>query len=111
MSSHAAASALASSSHAAVAPQPLPPPAPAIVSRRCALLGAVSSAALAVSAPPLPLAAAAVRGDLTKGLFFRGASSLPLGSAIRPVRELIAYLTSGELAADLVASAFGRRIL
>ena len=46
--------------------------------------------------------AAAVRGDLTKGLFFRGAASLPLGSAIRPVRELIAYLTSGDpLAAEM----------
>lgn len=46
--------------------------------------------------------AAAVRGDLTKGLFFRGAASLPLGAAIRPVRELIAYLTSGDpLAAEL----------
>lgn len=39
--------------------------------------------------------AAALRGDLNKGLFFRGAASLPFGSAIRPVRELITYLLTG----------------
>jgi nitronate monooxygenase len=39
--------------------------------------------------------AAALRGDVAKGLFFRGASSLPFGSEIRPVRELIAYLVTG----------------
>lgn len=39
--------------------------------------------------------AAALRGDLEKGLFFRGAARLPFGSAIRPVRELIEYLTTG----------------
>lgn len=37
--------------------------------------------------------AAALRGDLERGLFFRGAERLPFGAAIRPVRELIAYLT------------------
>jgi nitronate monooxygenase len=36
--------------------------------------------------------AAALRGDLKKGLFFRGAGRLPFGSQIRPVRELIDYL-------------------
>ena len=41
--------------------------------------------------------AAAVRGDVQKGLFFRGKASLPFGSAIRPVRELIHYLLTGEM--------------
>ncbi len=36
--------------------------------------------------------AAALRGDLKKGLFFRGAGRLPFGDQIRPVRDLIAYL-------------------
>jgi nitronate monooxygenase len=36
--------------------------------------------------------AAALRGDLKKGLFFRGAGRLPFGTRIRPVRELIDYL-------------------
>ena len=39
--------------------------------------------------------AAALRGDVAKGLFFRGAAALPFGSEIRPVRELIAYLVTG----------------
>ncbi len=39
--------------------------------------------------------AAALRGDVKKGLFFRGAESLPFGSAIRPVRELVRYLLTG----------------
>lgn len=39
--------------------------------------------------------AAALRGEVDKGLFFRGASALPFGTAIRPVRELIAYLLDG----------------
>ncbi|MCC7464150.1 MAG: nitronate monooxygenase [Gammaproteobacteria bacterium] len=39
--------------------------------------------------------AAALRGDLKKGLFFRGSESLPFGSAIRPVRELLDYLLTG----------------
>jgi nitronate monooxygenase len=34
-------------------------------------------------------------GDVRKGLFFRGASPLPFGSEIRPVRDLIAYLITG----------------
>jgi NAD(P)H-dependent flavin oxidoreductase YrpB (nitropropane dioxygenase family) len=36
--------------------------------------------------------AAALRGDLKKGLFFRGAGRLPFGTQIRPVRDLIDYL-------------------
>lgn len=39
--------------------------------------------------------AAALRGDVAKGLFFRGAAALPFGNEIRPVRELIAYLLTG----------------
>jgi nitronate monooxygenase len=36
--------------------------------------------------------AAALKGDIKRGLFFRGSESLPFGSQIRPVRDLIAYL-------------------
>ncbi|HUN91346.1 MAG TPA: nitronate monooxygenase family protein [Burkholderiaceae bacterium] len=36
--------------------------------------------------------AAAMKGDLKKGLFFRGAGRLPFGDSIRPVRDLIAFL-------------------
>lgn len=39
--------------------------------------------------------AAAMRGDVNKGLFFRGSESLPFGTAIRPVREIIEYLLTG----------------
>ncbi len=42
--------------------------------------------------------AAAMRGDINKGLFFRGSESLPFGSAIRPVRELLEYLVTGRKA-------------
>ncbi|MBL8541384.1 MAG: nitronate monooxygenase [Betaproteobacteria bacterium] len=40
--------------------------------------------------------AAALRGDVEKGLFFRGSESLPFGAAIRPVRELIGYFLTGQ---------------
>jgi nitronate monooxygenase len=36
--------------------------------------------------------AAALRGDLAKGLFFRGVGALPFGSEIRSVRELMLHL-------------------
>jgi nitronate monooxygenase len=39
--------------------------------------------------------AAALRGDVRTGLFFRGAASLPFGNEIRPVRDLIDYLMTG----------------
>ncbi|WP_051711226.1 NAD(P)H-dependent flavin oxidoreductase [Andreprevotia chitinilytica] len=39
--------------------------------------------------------AAALRGEVKKGLFFRGSAPLPFGKAIRPVRELIEYLLGG----------------
>ena len=34
----------------------------------------------------------AVAGDVNRGLFFRGAGTLPFGTEIRPVRDLIEYL-------------------
>ncbi|MDR1849024.1 MAG: hypothetical protein LBQ75_03190, partial [Zoogloeaceae bacterium] len=40
---------------------------------------------------------AAMFGDLQRGLFFRGKTPLPFGSAIRPVRDLIHYLMTGEM--------------
>ena len=36
--------------------------------------------------------AAALRGDVDRGLFFRGSEAVPFGAAIRPVRDLIGYL-------------------
>jgi nitronate monooxygenase len=36
--------------------------------------------------------AAALRGDVKKGLFFRGVGELPFGQDIRSVRELMAQL-------------------
>jgi nitronate monooxygenase len=39
--------------------------------------------------------AAALKGDLEHGLFFRGAGKLPFGDRIRPVRELVDYLLNG----------------
>jgi len=41
----------------------------------------------------------ALKGDVKKGLFFRGSEKLPFGSAIRPVSELIEYLLSGRMPA------------
>jgi nitronate monooxygenase len=37
----------------------------------------------------------ALKGDVQRGLFFRGSEPLPFGSAIRTVRELIEYLLTG----------------
>lgn len=39
--------------------------------------------------------AAAVQGNVERGLFFRGSESLPFGSEIRSVRDLLQYLLSG----------------
>lgn len=39
----------------------------------------------------------ALKGDVKKGLFFRGSEGLPFGSAIRPVAELIDYLLTGRM--------------
>lgn len=47
---------------------------------------------------------AALKGEVSRGLFFRGASTIPFGSAIRPVRELVEYLLSGRMPAALLPS-------
>jgi nitronate monooxygenase len=39
--------------------------------------------------------AAAQKGDLRQGLFFRGSEGLPFGYEIRPVHELLDYLLTG----------------
>lgn len=39
----------------------------------------------------------ALKGDVKKGLFFRGSESLPFGSAIRPVADLVGYLLTGAM--------------
>lgn len=44
---------------------------------------------------------AAFRGEVSKGLFFRGADPLPFGDKIRSVKETIHYLLSGERPEDL----------
>lgn len=49
--------------------------------------------------------AAAMRGEISKGLFFRGASRLPFGEAIRPVRELIEYMLLGRWPTALTGGA------
>lgn len=38
----------------------------------------------------------ALKGDIRKGLFFRGSEQLPFGNAIRPVADLINYLLTGK---------------
>ena len=43
-------------------------------------------------------------GDVGKGLFFRGAAALPFGDEIRPVRDLVAYLLTGQRPAALSTS-------
>lgn len=40
----------------------------------------------------------ALKGDVKKGLFFRGSEPLPFGPAIRPVAELMDYLLTGRTA-------------
>ncbi len=39
----------------------------------------------------------ALKGDVNKGLFFRGSESLPFGNAIRPVAELLHYFLTGSM--------------
>lgn len=43
---------------------------------------------------------AALRGEVDKGLFFRGAGNLPFGQTVRSVRELIDYLLNGRMPAQ-----------
>lgn len=45
----------------------------------------------------------ALKGDVKRGLFFRGSEPLPFGRAIRPVRELMQYLLTGERPAGIEA--------
>ncbi|BEV73252.1 MULTISPECIES: nitronate monooxygenase family protein [unclassified Paludibacterium] len=45
--------------------------------------------------------AAAFRGEVSKGLFFRGSEPLPFGSAMRSVRETIDYLLTGTMPQEL----------
>ena len=45
--------------------------------------------------------AAAFRGEVSKGLFFRGSEPLPFGDAIKSVQETIHYFLSGEKPQDL----------
>jgi len=50
---------------------------------------------------------AALKGNLNKGLFFRGSESLPFGNTIRPVQALIDYLLTGTKPdPDLIATLF-----
>ncbi len=49
--------------------------------------------------------AQAVRGDVERGLFFRGKGALPFGEAIRPVADLLHYLLTGEKPAATVEPA------
>jgi nitronate monooxygenase len=39
----------------------------------------------------------ALKGDVQRGLFFRGSESLPFGAAIRPAHDLIHYLLTGAM--------------
>jgi nitronate monooxygenase len=56
--------------------------------------------------------AAALRGDVKKGLFFRGAAALPFGHQIRSVRELVERLLTPGLGADGAAfAAQGKPVL
>jgi nitronate monooxygenase len=48
---------------------------------------------------------AALKGDVNKGLFFRGSEPLPFGSEIRPVGDLIRYFLTGEKRACIAAAA------
>jgi nitronate monooxygenase len=38
----------------------------------------------------------ALEGDVKRGLFFRGSERLPFGSEIRPVKDLLHYLLTGQ---------------
>jgi len=48
---------------------------------------------------------AALTGDVQRGLFFRGAGRLPFGSEIRPVQDLISWLLTDRVPADLITGA------
>ena len=46
----------------------------------------------------------AFRGEVGKGLFFRGSETLPFGHAIRSVKELMDYLLTGVKPANLASA-------
>jgi nitronate monooxygenase len=46
----------------------------------------------------------ALNGDVKRGLFFRGSEPLPFGDAVRPIRELIAYMLGLRNDAPLAAA-------
>ena len=72
-----------------------------------ALLASLGLSAVAGRMIAASVLAAALAGDVQRGLFFRGANALPFGAAIRSVRELIDYLLYGLMPADLQAGAAG----
>ena len=41
----------------------------------------------------------ALKGDIKKGLFFRGSETVPFGAAIRPVADLMRYFLTGAMPA------------
>ena len=47
----------------------------------------------------------ALKGDVKKGLFFRGSERLPFGAEIRPVAELIDYFLTGKMPPAMPATA------
>lgn len=49
--------------------------------------------------------AAALRGDVKKGLYFRGVGALPFGDQIRPVRDLVTHLLTPAAAAPWLQGA------
>ena len=48
--------------------------------------------------------AAAQRGDVKRGLFFRGTEPLPFGKEVRSVHELLVYLLTGERSGSIAAA-------
>ena len=82
-------------SHAKADPRRCVPRA-ATASRVCGLRDGLAAAGQFCIATRL---GDALRGDLKKGLFFRGSEPLPFGTAIRPVSELVDYLLTGALPA------------
>ena len=51
----------------------------------------------------------ALKGDVQRGLFFRGTEPLPFGEEIRPARDLIHYLLTGEKEPDQDGASPGRQ--
>jgi nitronate monooxygenase len=47
----------------------------------------------------------ALKGDVKKGLFFRGSEPLPFGAEVRPVAELVEYFMTGRMPQTVPAAA------